>query len=63
MTGTIVKVSERVDNGKRRNHLRVLETIELEGFKNLETIRTELKIYNKSRNILECFKEQSEHPR
>lgn len=42
MTGTIVKVSDRVNNGKRRNHTRAFEAIEFEGFKNLETSGTEL---------------------
>ena len=42
MTGTIVKVSERVNNGKRRNNQRGIEAIEFEGFKNLEPIGTEL---------------------
>lgn len=42
MIGIIVKVSDRVNNGKWRNYIRVFEVIEFEGFKNLEMSGIEL---------------------
>ena len=42
MTGTIVKVSEKISNGEPGNNLRAVEIVGFERIKNLETIRAEL---------------------